>query len=334
MTLPFDNYTARTDVAATQAEEFIANAIQEDLPTRSLVLGAGVRRIPLSKSQARFPVLSLLPEAYFVNAAPPTGGTDKDVGLKATTRAAWANKFINVEELAVIVPIPENVIDDTDFDIFGQMRPMITEAIGQKIDEAVLFGVEKPTTWDLGDGATANGIAQIADARGISVTSPSNPGTAQYWHDLVALARAVADTGNPVTGFIGDSLFEYDLLDQTDGQGRVLFIPAPTSGGVATLLGRPFTYLNGGNWDDTYRLIAGDMRMLIVGMRKDFTFEVFREGVITDASGAVVMNLMQQDARALRVTMRLGVTVGNPLRRRAVRKGTTATAYPFGVLKP
>ena len=49
--------------------------------------------IPLSRNTVRMPVLSALPSAYFVAG---------DTGLKQTTEAAWANKFLYVEEIATI----------------------------------------------------------------------------------------------------------------------------------------------------------------------------------------------------------------------------------------
>lgn len=307
----------RPDVGAKSPEDFIANAIIESLPQASLVLSAGARRVPVSKAQARFPVLSLLPEAYFVNG---------DTGLKQTTKAAWANRYINIEELAVIVPIPESVVEDADFDILSATQPLITEAIGYALDGAVLFGVNKPPSWDLGDGPTPNGLAHIAETRGHVYTA-----TGHNYKDLIATMKLVAADGHPVTGFVADSLYEYELLGETDTLGRPLFTPSTNASGVAALLGRPFTYLNSGVWDDTYKTLMGDISSrLLVGMRRDFTFEVFREGVITDSSGAIVLNLMQQDSRALRVTMRIGVTVGNPIQRRS---RNNPNAFPFAVLK-
>lgn len=78
------------------------------------------RRLPnMTRAQLRMPVLSGLITANFV-----TG----DTGLKQTSEVAWQNKYINAAELAVIVPIPETVLDDVDYDVWGEIRPRIVEA--------------------------------------------------------------------------------------------------------------------------------------------------------------------------------------------------------------
>lgn len=312
------NYTSQVVRGDTPqpVEQVITNAILQGLPEASLLLGAGPRRVTMARAQTRMPVLSVLPEAYFVNG---------DTGLKETTRAAWQNKFLNVEELAVIVPIPDAVVEDIDTDILAAVQPLIIEALGAKIDAAVLFGVGKPLSWDLGGTDPAQGLAQVCDAVGNTVTA-----TASVWADLVATMRKVAEDGHPFTSWMADTLYEYDLLGVVDTLGRPLFVPAPTVGGVAGLLGRPFRYLNNGAWNDTWHTIGGDMSNIIVGIRRDVTWEVFREGVITDDNGKVLFNLMQQDSRALRMTMRLGVTVGNPVKRRSANM---AHPYPFAALK-
>ena len=50
-------------------------------------------------------VLDMLPMAYWV---------DGDTGYKNTSSQAWDKKKLYAEELAVIIPIPEAVLDDTN----------------------------------------------------------------------------------------------------------------------------------------------------------------------------------------------------------------------------
>jgi hypothetical protein len=59
--------------------------------------------------------------------------------------------------------------------------------------------------------------------------------------------------------------------------------------------------------------------------------------VISDDSGNVVYNLMQQDAQAMRLTMRLAYAVANPvtiMKRNATIDGAGATElrWPFGAI--
>lgn len=69
-------------------------------------------------------VLDALPTAYFVNGeAESAEGADSGV-YKQTTSMAWDKKKIYAEEVAVIVPIPEAVLDDADYDIWGEVRPV------------------------------------------------------------------------------------------------------------------------------------------------------------------------------------------------------------------
>ena len=79
--------------------------------TQSAVLSRGRRLANMSSRTYRMPVLDMLPLAYFVNG---------DTGQKKTTKMAWDKKLITAEEIAVIVPIPEAVLDDSNYDIWGE----------------------------------------------------------------------------------------------------------------------------------------------------------------------------------------------------------------------
>src|SRR3954468_23413828 len=134
--MPYNNLISRTNAQA-QIPEVVANDLLSGLSNQSAALSL-FRQVRMATNQTRMPVLSALPTAYFVNG---------DTGLKQTTEVAWANKFLNVEELAAIVPIPEAVLDDATFDVWGAVMPLLEQAIGRALDAAVLFGVNKPASW-------------------------------------------------------------------------------------------------------------------------------------------------------------------------------------------
>ena len=125
----------REKADALIVEQTISNQIIQGAIKNSKALQLLTRLANMTSKQARMPVLASLPEAYWVSG---------DTGLKQTTEMMWKNKFITAEELAVYIPIPEAVLDDAEYDIWGEVRPRIEEAMGKKIDQAIFFGKNKP----------------------------------------------------------------------------------------------------------------------------------------------------------------------------------------------
>ena len=127
----------RNDLAGLIPEP-VSREIFQGVVEQSAVLKAG-RKLPnmTSKTQS-INVLDMLPMAYWV---------EGDTGYKETGAQAWEKKRLYAEELAVIIPIPEAVLADTNYDIWGEVKPRIVEAMGRRIDEAILFGIGKPSTW-------------------------------------------------------------------------------------------------------------------------------------------------------------------------------------------
>lgn len=118
--------------------EQVVSTIFQDAPKQSVVMQLG-RKLPnMTSKQTRIPVLSMLPLAYWVNG---------DTGYKQTSRQAWENVYLTAGELAVIVPIPEAVLADAEFDILGEVTPRVNEAIGLRVDQAILFGINRPAEW-------------------------------------------------------------------------------------------------------------------------------------------------------------------------------------------
>jgi HK97 family phage major capsid protein len=179
----YNNILSRTNVQSL-IPEVVSNDILGGLTNQSAALSALFRQVRMATNQTRMPVLSALPTAYFVNG---------DTGLKQTTEVAWANKFLNVEELAAIVPIPEAVLDDAQFDVWGSVRPLLTDAIARVIDAAVFFGTNKPASWAgaiVTDATTAGNVVN----RSVGTPRTDKAGLAGYFSDALAQVEGTAST--------------------------------------------------------------------------------------------------------------------------------------------
>lgn len=307
--MPYNSLVSRTDTAALVPEE-VSNAMLTSLSAQSAVLELG-QRIPIARNQTRFPVLSALPTAYFVSG---------DTGLKQTTEAAWDNKFMHVEEIATIVPIPEAVLDDAGFDVWGSIQPLMEAAIARKLDAAVFFGVDAPTTW-----ATEGNLVGGAVAAGNVVTRGTNTAAeGGLIGDISDLVGTLEMDGYTPNGAVGNVTLRGRLRQIRDTTGQSIPLPAdlPTP-----------TYSLPGLWPtgvSAAELLTGDFTKLVVGVRQDMTYKLITEGVITDNTGAIVYNLPQQDMVALRLVFRAAYAVANPVN---FQELTEADRYPFAVLQ-
>lgn len=305
-----DRSGADTLIPEERAREIIQGTIAQ-----SAVLSRG-RKLPnMSSRTYKMPVLDMLPLAYFVNG---------DTGQKKTTKMAWDKKFITAEEIAVIVPIPEAVLDDSDYDIWGEVRPRIEEAFGKVIDGAVLFDVNKPDSW-------RSGLVSSATAAGSIVTL----GTGDDMYDKImgedGVIAKVEESGYFVTGHMADISMRSKLRGLKDTTGQPIFKSDMQSATSYALDGSPMNFPNNGSFDKSKALmISGDFSQLVYSIRQDITFKLFTEGVVQNTDGSIAYNLMQQDMVALRAVMRLGWEIPNPINS---LKENKATRFPFAVLK-
>lgn len=289
-----------------------AEVIQE-LPAASAMLQRA-KRVQMGVNTQRMPVLNTLPVAYWV------GG---DTGMKQTTRQIWGGIELVVEELAAIIPIPENYLDDAQIPIWAEVKPRLVEAIGAKIDAATFFGVDKPSTW-------GTDIYTLAVAAGNTTIAGTGVDFAQNVSDL---GEKIAKDGFAVDGFVSRPGLSWKLTGLRSSQGIPIYQPNLASGNptLGSLYGYELSELNNGAFNaHDAELFAGDWDYAMVGMRQDITWKMFDQGVISDDSGNVILNLMQQDSVALRVVIRLAFVTANPV----TRLNTNAsTRSPFGVVQ-
>lgn len=305
----------RTGAEALISEE-VANEIIQGVAEQSTVLRMG-RKLPnMSKKKYRMPVLDMLPVAYWVAG---------DSGFKQTSKMAWKNKYITAEELAVIIPIPEAVVDDADYDIWGEVKPRAVEALGKKIDGAVIFGVEKPDTWRDGlvDGAT--------DAGNVVTFGASDDLYDKIMAEDGVIAK-VEESGFFPSGHMADITMRAKLRGLKDSTGQPIFRTGMQGATSYSLDGSPIDFPRNGAFDKTKALmITGDFSQLVYSIRQDVTYKLLTEATIVDPSTKeVIYALAQQDMVALRIVMRLGWEVPNPINS---LKSTEAERFPFAILK-
>jgi HK97 family phage major capsid protein len=317
------NLIDRTGADALIPIEY-ANEIIQLLPEGSLFTGL-VRRITMGAKQSKLPVISTLPKAYWVDQTVP------DLGLKATTNMGWEQKTLTAEELAVIVPVPEAVLDDSNFDIWGEVRPRIVEAIGQALDLAMAFGIDAPTSWPTG------GIVGAATTASNVVTVDNSVTTKDSFAWLNDTLTMVELDGYTPSSWAGNPSLRGRLRGTRSTDGVPIYAPALTADSPDMIWGLPVRYTRNGGWvpnsplADAVDAIVGDWRFAILGIRQDITMKLLTEAVITDALGVVLLNLAQQDAVALRVVFRAGFAIASPVNR---MNETAATRSPFAVMKP
>lgn len=314
----------------------ISNEILKNVPQASVVMSMA-RKLPnMTRKQRNLPILSSLITAGFVTGL--ADDTSQDLSnLKGSVKAAWTNKSIIAEELAVIVPIPDDVLDDADYDLWGELKPQIIEAFGIAFDQAVLYGTNRPTTWPYGilDHATAAGNT-IALGTGVDL-----------YEDILGEGGVVAlveEDGYNVNGHVAALSMRAKLRGLRDANGVPLFNRTMQEGTKYDLDGVNCEFpLNGAMSAASSLLISGDWTQLVYSMRQDITFKLLDQAVIQNSSGTILYNLAQQDMVALRVVMRLGWQLPNPINRVNSTEGGKGVGtggidvvgrYPFAILTP
>jgi len=304
-----NNIIGRSDITAALIPDQVVTEIITGAAAQSVIL-TRAKKTAMSSKVYKQPVLSALPSAEWV---------DGDTGLKQTSSAKWGDLTITAEELAVIVPIPNSLVDDANVPLWPAIQPLLNEAVGMKIDQAALFGIGKPASWP-------TAIVPAATAAGNIVQDTGK----DFWKSVSDLAAKIDTGGFAVNGFATRPGLSWTLRGARDDQGRPIFDTQLNSAGQFGLFGFPLDEIRNGSWSPAAaELIAADWTKFIVGVRQDITYDMFSEGVISDAEGKVILNLMQQDSKAMRLVMRVGFQVAIPASRLSTDK-----SYPAGVIVP
>jgi HK97 family phage major capsid protein len=294
----------RAEVASLIGEEYGPTLIRA--ATQGSTALAAFPTVNMGTKTTNMPVLATIPEADWV------GDTD-NTGVKPTSQATWANKTLVAEEVAVILPIHENTLDDASEDILAELAALGGQAIGKKLDQAVFFGVDKPTTWtslDLFAAATAAGNIVAA------VDGAAN--TSDVYGAALQVASMVADDGFDVDTLIAKRSLRFTMANLRDANGR-LALDGETIVGFDTYWNR-----NGAWVPADATAIVADRSTVRIGIRQDVTVKYLDQATLTG-----VGNLAEKDMVALRFKARFAYVLGNP-----ATPETGVATYGVGAVTP
>ncbi|ASW31758.1 major capsid protein [Mycobacterium phage DarthP] len=299
---------SRAEVA-TLIQEAYSDSLLAAAKQGSTVLSA-FQNVNMGTKTTHLPVLATLPEAGWVGES----ATDAK-GVKPQSKVTWANRTLVAEEIAVIIPVHENVIDDATVEILTEVAELGGQAIGKKLDQAVIFGVDKPASW------VSAALVPAAIAAGQAVTHVA--GTANE-SDLVGAANKVAEK-IALAGWAPDTLLSslalrYQVANVRDADGNLAFRDN-------SFLGFSTHFNRNGAWDPATAVgVIADASRVKIGVRQDIQVKFLDQATL--GTGDDQINLAERDMVALRLKARFAYVLGNS----ATSMGANKT--PIGVVTP
>jgi len=295
---------SRAEVA-TLIEEAYADTLLGSAKEASTVLSA-FQNVSMGTKTTHLPVLATLPEAGWVSESASAAG-----GVKPQAEVTWADRTLVAEEIAVIIPIHENVIDDATVPVLTEIAELGGQAVGKKLDQAVLFGTDKPASWVSDDLLTAAvGASQAVNIVEGDANVSDIVGGVNQVSKLIATAGWAPDT------LVSSLAMRYEVANLRDANGMPIFRDESFAGFR--------TYFNrNGAWspDDAIAFVVDSSRVKI-GVRQDITVKFLDQATV----GSI--NLAERDMVALRLKARFAYVLGTG----ATSVG--ANKVPAGVVLP
>jgi len=295
-----------------------------ELASRTSAVLATANVIPMRGETLRVPVLGSLPEAAFVEeSSDGVIDTEYDVDVKKKSKARVDTLTLTARTLATIVIVPEEVLEDDEAGLTALIEARTAEAIGAKLDAAVLFGTpDSPSSpiW-------ADPIVTAAIANGRVITA----GTGVDLADDINLAWAeVEDSDFDVNVQFARRRLRSQLRGLRDNENAPIFVSSLRDDRQAdSVYGEDIFYVRNGSFDDSEAtIICGDRNHLHIGLRSDVQYKFLDQATVTDSTGNAV-SLAERDLVGIRARFRAAFQVSVPASR-----DQGEYPYPFAIVQP
>ena len=295
---------SRAEVA-TLIQEAYADVLLDGAREASTALSA-FPTVNMGTKLTHLPVLATLPEAGWVSESATESG-----GIKPTSQVTWQDRTLVAEEIAVILPIHENVIDDATTAVLTELASLGGQAIGKKLDQAVFFGTDKPASWVSEDLLTA-AVSASQDVTVVDGDANENDivGAVNQVSELIAVNGWAPDT------MVASLAMRYKVANLRDANGLPIFRDESFNGF------RTFFNRNGAWAPESAVAIVADSSRIRIGVRQDIQVKLLDQATVSG------INLAERDMVAIRLKARFAYVLG---------VGATPTGEnktPVGVVLP
>jgi HK97 family phage major capsid protein len=282
--------------------------IIDEVEQQSAVLQLA-QTMPMGTRITELPITGKLPAAQWVTgaAAPPAGP-----GRKPYTDLTLVPQVITAEEIAAVVAIPQQYLDDNTINLWNWARPKMAEAIAIRLDETVLFGgAGIPATFPVG------GVCSNTFSTAVGGGAGPFPSAIDAVDAVNNAMSYVEGQGLNVTGHSADIGSKGRFRGVRDQTGALLLGTEQVGTKQRpTLYGEPIAYSQyAGNPPNTGNIsfITGAWNYLVIGVREDIRFRIDPSGTIADDAGKVLVSGFQDNVVPCKIWARFACGIIKPV---------------------
>lgn len=299
---------SRADIESVIQEEY--NYALLDSATASSTALSAFTTVPMGAKVQNMPALATRPEAKWV------GESEAD-RTKPTSKFSFENKVLTAAEVAVIIKLNEEDIEDANDDLLARAAAYGGEALGRTLDQAILFGLNKPAAWTSPDlftsASQAGSVFQVGAGQDDLVGS------------IFQAAGAVDDSGGNPDRFLARGGLRFQLANLRDNSNSPIYLPSLSAapGSVDNVAGVDAHWNQNGAWDRTRALaMVADSQAVLVGVRSDISVKFLDQAVVDGVS------LAENDQVGLRFRARYAYAVADVVNPAGDRRSPASVVAP------
>lgn len=223
-------------------------------------------------------------------------------GVKKSTKISYDSQTLLWRKFAAILPITDELTEDAAIDIWRDATERFARAYAKREDELVFTELSA-------GGNTQDGIIHNPGVNAIDVAN-----LAGVTYDvLIDMILGVPTSASANGKFYLNRATLGIIMKMKDTQNHPLWIPNMAQGAPGTILGRPYvetevlTPAAEAESGEGF-VVYGDLKNSTLAQRSALSVKMFDSGLVgdpDDADQSTQINLMTQDAQAMRVVKRM-----------------------------